>query len=235
MIDEPYYHGTIRKAIIAFGRLFSNIKIERRLKDSVNGEVQQTLNVPLAYAPKEKWLSRIEQEPSNEELLINTIVPRLSFEITGYSYDSSRKVPKINQIKNEFYKSYSPVPYNVDISLYILTKMNEDNLQIVEQTLPLFVPEYVVTINVIPSLGIKQDVPIAIGGITVDDQWEGDMASKRIITTTISFTMKLNLFGKINEKAIINKTDVTINEGERRHVAEAMPDGSIQEEWSGPL
>ena len=134
-----YYHGIIRKSIVAFGRLFSDIYIDRKQGDSVNGTTSQRLQVPLAYAPKEKWLVRLDSDP-NLEMNTYTTLPRMSFEITDYMYDSSRKTNRMQQIKsgNTSDKSvvYTPVPYNLDVSLYILTKTQEDGLQILEQILP---------------------------------------------------------------------------------------------------
>jgi hypothetical protein len=134
--NQVFYHGTIRKCIVAFGTLFSDIYIDRKSGDSVTGTTVQRLQIPLAYAPKEKWLVRIEQDP---DLTNNTYVslPRMSFEILGYNYDSTRKLNRMQQIKTDVSNStkptvYTPVPYNVDVSLYILTKTQEDGLQIIE-------------------------------------------------------------------------------------------------------
>jgi hypothetical protein len=142
---QTYYHGAIRKTIVAFGRLFSDIKIARQGND---GNVAQTIQVPLAYAPKEKWLVRIDSDP-NLTNNVYTTLPRLSFEITGYHYDASRKTNKMNKIvckdatnlANPTAKAvFSPAPYNIDINLYVLTKTQEDATQIIEQILPIFNP-----------------------------------------------------------------------------------------------
>jgi len=132
--NNVFYHGIIRKSIVAFGSLFSDIYIDRRQGDSVTGNVIQRLQIPLAYAPKEKWVVRLEQDPGLENYVYTTL-PRMSFEITGYMYDSSRKVNRMQQLKcgdgsTSMSTMYSPVPYNIDISLYILTKTQEDGLQI---------------------------------------------------------------------------------------------------------
>lgn len=201
MLDNNvFYHGLIRKTIIAFGHLFSNVQIERRENNSVTGDVIQTLKVPISYAPKEKWLVRIEQDPNLDN---NTYVslPRMSFEITGYSYDSSRKLGKVNQIVCNSPDSattvFSPVPYNVDISLYVLTKTQEDAMQIIEQILPTFTPDYTLSIAAVPDMSIVQDVPIALNGITLQDEYDGSFETRRFVTHTLNFTLKLNLFGPI--------------------------------------
>jgi hypothetical protein len=213
-----FYHGSIRKAIVAFGTMFSNIYIERRKGDSVNGELHQKIQVPLAYAPKEKWLVRLDSDPSLENHTYTTL-PRLSFEITGYSYDSTRKVGRMNQIRSSTVVAgvplqkqlYSPVPYNLDISLYILTKTQEDALQILEQILPFFTPEYTLSTNAIPDMKIVQDVPIILNSVNVQDDYDGDFQTRRFVTHTLTFTLKLNLFNGIDNAADIRTVTANLN------------------------
>lgn len=239
--SRVFYHGIIRKTIIAFGRLFSNVYIDRREGDSVNGSVIQRLHVPLAYAPKEKWLVRIEQDPTLQNNTY-TSLPRLSFEITGYSYDSGRKLPKMNKITCNTDDSsstvFTPVPYNLDVSLYILTKTQEDALQIIEQILPTFAPEYTLSINAIPSMNIIQDIPIILNTISVSDEYDGDFQTRRFVTHTLNFTLKLNLFGYVSPSKPIYyvQADIeTVKDGPTnlRYVAEGDPETYqvINEEW----
>jgi len=206
--NNVFYHGIIRKSIVAFGRLFSDIYIDRKQGDSVNGTTIQRLQVPLAYAPKEKWLVRIEQDPNLEN---NTYVslPRMSFEITAYTYDSIRKLNRMQKIEcgdGSTSKTfmYSPVPYNIDISLYVLTKTQEDGLQIIEQILPTFTPEYTLTINAVPDMNVKLDVPIILNSINVSDEYDGDFQTRRFVTHTLNFTMKTSLFGAIAGQGVID-------------------------------
>lgn len=200
--NQVFYHGIIRKTIVAFGRLFSDIYIDRRQGDSVTGPVIQRLQIPLAYAPKEKWLVRIEQDPTLENHTYVSL-PRMSFEITGYNYDSSRKMAKMNKVVcNDGTNSnsmFSPVPYNIEISLYILTKTQEDALQIIEQILPTFGPEYTLSINAVPEMNIVQSVPITLNNISVQDDYDGDFQTRRFVTHTLTFTLKVNLFGGVSE------------------------------------
>lgn len=204
--QQPYYFGVIRKAISSFGVLFSNIQIQRMNTD---GTIGQLINVPMAYAAKDKSLLRIDADPN---LINNTQVtlPRLSFEINGYSYDPSRKVNKMNKlvVKNTLTakSQFSPVPYNVDISLYLLTKTTEDALAVVEQILPIFTPDYTLAINVIPEMNIINDVPVILNNVSVEDDYDGDFITRRSIIHTFNFTMKLNIFGSITTQNLINKT-----------------------------
>jgi len=216
--NNVYYHGIIRKCIVGFGTLFSDIYIDRREGDSVTGNVIQRLQVPLAYAPKEKWLVRLDQDPNLEN---NTYVslPRMSFEIIGYNYDPQRKVNRMQQIKcgdgsGSVSTMYTPVPYNIDVSLYILTKTQEDGLQILEQILPTFTPEYTLTVNVVPDMNVKVDVPIVLNSVSVSDEYDGDFQTRRFVTHTLSFQMKANLFGPIAGQGVIQEVIANVGDNE---------------------
>ena len=216
--SNVYYHGIIRKCIVGFGSLFSDIYIDRREGNSVTGTVAQRLQIPLAYAPKEKYLVRIEQDPNLEN---NTYIslPRMSFEILGYSYDSSRKLNRMQQIKcgdgtNTMDAIYTPVPYNIDVSLYILTKTQEDALQILEQILPTFTPEYTLTINAVPDMNVKLDIPIVLNSVTSSDEYDGDFQTRRNVTHTLTFTIKTNLFGPLANKKVIDEVFANIGQNE---------------------
>ena len=213
-----FYHGIIRKSIVSFGRLFSSIYIDRKQGDSVTGTTLQRLQVPLAYAPKEKWIVRLEQDP-NLENHTYTSLPRMSFEIIGYAYDPQRKVNRMNQIKcgdgtGSVTTMYTPVPYNIDLSLYILTKTQEDGLQILEQILPTFTPEYTLSVNAVPDMNVAMDVPIILNSVAVTDEYDGDFQTRRFVTHTLNFQMKVNLFGPIGSKAVIDSVAANIGQNE---------------------
>jgi hypothetical protein len=213
--NNVYYHGIVRKCIVAFGTLFSDIYIDRREGDSVTGPVNQRLQIPLAYAPKEKWVVRIDSDPNLENHTYISL-PRMSFQIDGYSYDATRKTNRMQQLTcgdatSGMNTMYSPVPYNLDISLFILTKTQEDGLQIIEQILPTFTPEYTLTINVVPDMNVKVDVPIVLHDISVEDEYDGDFQTRRFVTHTLKFQMKMNLFGPVSGRNVI--TEVNANVG----------------------
>lgn len=240
-----YYHGTIRKAIVAFGRLFSDVYIDRKQGDSVTGNTIQRLQVPLSYAPKEKWLVRLDQQADIENNVTMISLPRMSFEITSYMYDSTRKLNRMQQIKTDASNStkptvYTPVPYNVDIALYVLTKTQEDGLQIIEQILPTFTPEYTLAINVVPEMGITMDVPIILNGVSVVDEYDGNFQDRRFVTHTLNFQMKLNLFGPVSDQGIITQVNANIGQNEangtnRIYVAQGdLTTATVtSEQWSG--
>lgn len=242
--NNVYYHGIIRKTVIAFGRLFSNIYIDRKQDDSVEGSTVQRLQIPIAYAPKEKWLVRIEQDPSLEQHTYISL-PRMSFEILGYNYDSTRKINRMNKIvcRQEGVASsiFTPVPYNININLYVLTKTQEDGLQIIEQILPYFTPEYTLAINAIPDMNIIQDVPISLDSINVVDDYDGDFQTRRFVTHTLGFTLKVNLFGPENTQGMILQSEAntgTTNpiKPEANFTANGDPDtGDITEQWTFDL
>jgi hypothetical protein len=216
--SNVYYHGIIRKCIVGFGSLFSDIYIDRKQGDSVTGTTIQRLQIPLAYAPKEKWIVRIEQDPSLENHVYTTL-PRMSFEILGYNYDPARKVNRMQQIKcgdgtGSVSTMYTPVPYNIDMSLYILTKTQEDGLQIIEQILPTFTPEYTLTINAVPDMNVKLDIPIILNSVAVNDEYDGDFQTRRFVTHTLNFQMKVNLFGPITGKNVIDTVNANVGNNE---------------------
>lgn len=234
---QIFYHGAIRKTIIAFGRLFSDIKIERVSPD---GQTSQTVAVPLAYAPKEKWIVRIDSDPGLNNHTY-TSLPRLSFELTGYQYDSSRKTNKMNKIVCKDNTSdinprmasvYAPVPYNIGVNLYILTKTQEDAMQILEQILPTFNPEYTMSINAVPELEIVQDIPIILNSVSVQDDYDGKFEERRFVLHTLSFTIKTNIFGYVSDQGVISKVIANTNIPNQKYTAEGtVPDGVITENW----
>lgn len=217
--NHVFYHGIIRKCIVGFGTLFSDIYIDRKQGDSVTGTTIQRLQIPLAYAPKEKWLVRLDSDPTLENNTY-TSLPRMSFEIIGYNYDATRKVNRMQQLKcgdssgNTISTMYTPVPYNIDISLYILTKTQEDGLQILEQILPTFTPEYTLTVNVVPDMNVKVDVPIVLNSVAVSDEYDGDFQTRRFVTHTLTFQMKANLFGPVSGQSVIETVINNIGENE---------------------
>ena len=218
--NQTFYHSVLRKTIVAFGSLFSNIKVERT---NVGGgdfgppeTVAQTIDVPIAYAPKEKWLVRLDSDPTLENNVYG-VFPRLSFEITGMNYDPSRKVSRLNKMvcvgtDSTREQMMAPVPYNIDISLYVISKTQEDCLQIVEQILPYFTPDFTVSITVVPEMNVQQDIPIILNSVNIQDDYDGDFQQRRFVTYTLNFTLKVNMFGPVIGSSIVNKVMInTVN------------------------
>jgi hypothetical protein len=216
---EYFYHEILRRTIIAFGTLFNNISIQHKNEDD---EVVSILKVPLAYGPIQKFLARLEQSPDLNKPVAITL-PRMSFEFTGITYDASRKVTTTQTflVKDpsdgrETKKVFMPVPYNMQFELNLMTKLNDDALQVVEQILPYFQPSYTLSINLIDKLNEKKDIPIILENITMQDTYEGDFTTRRVLLYTFRFTAKTYLFGPISSasKDIIKKTTISYIAGD---------------------
>jgi hypothetical protein len=210
MFGTYFYNESMRRMTIAFGQLFNKIKIKR--KDS-EGDIVQSIAVPLAYAPKEKFLTRLDQQPNLGEREMAITLPRMSFEISGISYDGSRKLTRVQKYKQVkagedgkvMTYNYTPVPYNISYTLNIFTATAESGLQIVEQILPFFQPDYTVTVNAVPSLNIKRDVPIILNDVNYDDSYNGDFTQRRAVIYTLNFTAKTYLFGPATTQGVIKE------------------------------
>ena len=209
MFGTHFYNEGLRKLTIAFGQLFNNIVIQNT---SSTGAVTKRIRVPLAYAPKEKFIVRLEQQAnlqSDREVAIT--LPRLGFEITGLSYDASRKINKMQKLRRvktseegkKLNYNYAPVPYNINFSLYSFTATAENGLQIIEQILPFFQPEYTVTMNVVPELEIKRDVPIILNSVNYEDTYNGEFTQRRAVIYTLNFTAKTYLYGPMTNQGVI--------------------------------
>ena len=213
MLGDYFYHESLRKIIIAFGTIFNNIHIHR--KDS-SGNVIQSIKVPLAYSPKEKFIARLDQQPDLvEDRRVAVTLPRMGFEISGISYDPSRKLNRMGTIKKVrstatdgkiMNKQFNPVPYNISMNLYSFTSSAEGGLQIIEQILPFFQPDYTVTIKAIPTMNIVRDVPIILNSVNYEDTYSGDFTTRRAVVYTLSFTAKTYLYGPISQQRVIKET-----------------------------
>ena len=211
MLGQQFYHETTRKVVVAFGTLFNGITLVR--KDN-SGTIQQSMKVPLAYGPRQKYLVRLADDPDLSKSTAVTL-PRIGFEIAGISYDPARKLQRVQKFKkvkgakaSQLDTQYMPVPYNIDFELYILSKQSDDALQIVEQILPYFQPDYTVTINDNTDMGIKRDVPVILNSIAYEDDYQGDFASRRAIIYTLSFTAKFYLYGPVTSSKVIKTVQV---------------------------
>ena len=216
MFGDHFYHKQIRNTVIAFGTIFNNVNIKRL--DS-SGNPLQTLRVPLSYSPKEKFLARLDaqQDLTGDDSKVAITLPRMSFEMTGISYDPSRKINKNLKYKkaktsddNQVFSQYAPVPYNVGFNLYSFTANSDDGLQIVEQILPFFQPDYTVTFIESQTMDVKRDIPFVLNSVDYEDTYDGDMTSNRRIIYTMNFTAKIYLYGPITSGAVIRKASADL-------------------------
>ena len=211
MLGQQFYHETIRKVIVSFGTMFNNINLVR--KDS-SGNISQSMKVPLAYGPREKFLVRLREDADLSKTVAITL-PRIGFEIANLSYDPTRKLNRVQKFKkvkgskaSQLDTQFMPVPYNIDIELYVMAKQSDDALQIVEQILPYFQPDYTFTINDMADMGIKRDVPIILNSISYEDTYQGDFTTRRALIYTLSFTAKFYLYGPVTSSKVIKTVQV---------------------------
>ena len=209
MFGTHFYNEGLRKLTIAFGQIFNNVIIQNT---SSTGAITKRIRVPLAYAPKEKFLVRLEQQANlQEDRAVAVTLPRMGFEITGLQYDASRKINKMQKtirVKSgedgkKMNYNYAPVPYNISFNLYSFTATAENGLQIIEQILPFFQPEYTVTMNVVPELDIKRDIPIILNSVNYEDTYNGEFTQRRAVIYTLSFTAKTYLYGPMTNQGVI--------------------------------
>ena len=212
MLGSYFYNETIRKTVIAFGTLFNNIKIKKFASD---GKAISQIKVPVAYGPMQRFLARIEQQANFDDNVAITL-PRISFEITSYAYDPSRKSSPITKFtgkgsdKTKHKKIFLPVPYEIGFRLSFATKLQDDALQIVEQILPHFQPSYNVTVNMLEGVEEKRDIPFTLANVSFSDEYEGDFSTRRFIQYDLDFVAKTYFYSEIptDESGIIKKVQV---------------------------
>ena len=197
MLGTYFYHEIIRKTVIAFGTLFNDVYI--RHHDSAGKDIGE-FKVPVSYGPRQKFLARIQQQPELNKAVQLTL-PRMSFEMNSITYDPSRKSGITQTFKakdgEKIKKVFMPVPYNLGFELNILTKLQDDSLQIVEQILPFFQPGFTLTIDLADQIGEKRDVPMVLEDISFTDDYEGNFETRRALIYTLRFTAKTYMFGPI--------------------------------------
>ena len=215
MLGTHFYNESIRKTIIGFGTVFNNIELQRQDSD---GAVKQTIKVPLAYGPTDKFLARVEAEPNLDKRRPTQIqLPRIAFEMKGISYDPARKLGATQICRSskagdatKTYSHYLPVPYNLDFEVAIISKNNDDAVQILEQILPFFQPHFSITINMVDETDEKRDIPILLNNVSIQDEYEGDFRVRRTIIYTLTFTAKSYIYGPVTTSEVIKKVNVDI-------------------------
>ena len=224
MLGTQFYNQAVRKTVVSFGTLFNNIE----LKKTVDGQVIETEKVPLAYGPKQKFLYRLQGNPTDGRKVAITL-PRIYFEMTGIDYDATRKTPAtqkyktvINDNGNEVRTQYVPVPYNISFEVGILCKSQDDGLQILEQILPFFQPSFSMSLKFIPDMNEVRDVAVVLNSVDFDDDWEDDFSTRRSITYTMQFTAKSYIYGPYTKADVIRKSRIIETIGDtnvnKRHV-----------------
>ncbi len=229
MLGTQFYNQAVRKTVIAFGTLFNNIE----LKKIVDGQVMEVEKVPLAYGPKQKFLYRLQGNPTDGKKVAITM-PRIYFEMTGIDYDAARKTPATQKYKKvipdggnadnakSVQTQYVPVPYNISFEVGILAKSQDDGLQILEQILPFFQPSFNMSLKFIPDMDEVRDVAVVLTSVDFDDDWEDDFSTRRSITYSMQFTAKSYIYGPYSKASVIRKSKIIETLGDqnvnKRHV-----------------
>jgi len=216
-MTDYYYHSTIRKVVVAFASLFNDIYVSRKGAD---GSEIERIKVPIAYGPKQKFLARLDRigKDFDQPIKIESYLPRLCFEIGNLQYDSSRKLNSIQKTvayssDNDLYRRLEKVPYNMTLTLSIMTKTMDDNLQIMEQILPMFGPEFTFTIKAVEPTDVDVDVPLVFSSSSMsdgDDGSYGDYSTRKITLSNIQFTAKMYLYGPVKRQKLITQTEATL-------------------------
>ena len=215
MFGTYFYHQRIRKSVAIFGALFNNIYV---LRKNSSGDVISQIKVPLAYAPRQKYLDRIRTNPDlDTDSKVALKLPRMSFEIVTINYDGTRQLQKTNNfqqagtsnsLRNKF-NSY--VPYTLTFQLNVYAKNQDDALQVVEQIVPYFTPQYTLTVKPFSDFAnIKEDVPITLSSVDFTDDFEGPLEQRRTIIYSLTFDMNVNFYGPVSEQGIIRQVDANL-------------------------
>ena len=209
-----YYNESVRKLVVAFGNLFNEVHIRKTKEEGGYTRIR----VPLTYTPKEKFYRRL-REPGTitENTRIQIDLPRMCFSMKTMGYDTTRKLNKLaartvkNPTTNVIYSVKKMVPYNFTFELTSFTRSIDENLQIVEQILPNFAPEYILKINfnqVYPDV----DVPFILDSVTTYEDSEGSFEERRTLMTTYNITAKSHIFGPIESPSVIEDTTFNYND-----------------------
>jgi hypothetical protein len=229
MFGQVWNHGTLRKYVIYFGTLFNEVILTR---DDAQGNQVAYMKVPLNYGPKEKYLARLDGNPTLERPIAITL-PRMAFEMMDIRYAADRKLTTTGKLRttgttpDSAKYQYNPVPYDMIFNLYIMVKNAEDGTRIVEQILPFFAPEWTATLNINPDLGVKYDVPVVLNSVKSEDTYEGSFETRRALIWTLQFTMRGYLFGPTKESKIIKQSEINLIVPNGQTIAEGIANTSL--------
>lgn len=217
MMGGHFYHKRVRSCVALFGSMFDNINI---LRTASNGKVLSQMKVPLSYGPARSFIERLEEMTNGEdaERRVALKLPRMSFEIVSIVYDPARQLPKINSFVategTTNRRVYVGVPYTISFELHVYAKSQDDALQVVEQIIPYFNPQYTLTVKPFADEpDIKEDVPLSLVGVNLADDFEGPIEQRRTIIYTLSFDMKMNFYGPSQSGPVIREVNVDLNTG----------------------
>jgi hypothetical protein len=215
MLHDEFFHDLLRKYVVVFGTLFNNIKIART---NTGGDKVQEIKVPISYAPRQKFIARLEGEPEGRSPVAITL-PRMSFEMLTFNYAADRKTNSLNQMinrtkvgdRNVYKQVWNPVPYDITFQLNIIAKTVQDGSKIVEQILPFFTPDWTVSAKLLEDMdNVILDIPVVLSEVTMTDAYDGLFTERRALIWTLTFTMKAWFFGPVRESKIIKVAKVNL-------------------------
>lgn len=234
MFGNHFYHESTRRYVAVFGTLFNDIEITRK---NNSGTSVQKLKVPINYAPMQKILAKLEQDPNLNSPSAITL-PRMSFEITGMNYSAERKLTSLTkQVRGQptdgggVKTMFTPAPYDIEFQLNVMTKYNEDGMKIIEQILPFFKPDCTVGVQMVEDMGYV-DIPVVLTSVSQEDTYEADFQTRRALIWTLNFTMKAYFFSPQQNKKQIKFVDVNFYpaltqtggvDGEQLNISAANP------------
>jgi len=192
---QHFYHNMVRKYVIGFAHLFSDVNVQRKDNSDV---LLEEVKVPVIYATKAKMFYELKQHPQEAPLaLVNTYLPRMGFFISGMTYDGTRKLN--NAVNYKFddgsYLAYMGTPYNFTFDLSILTKNQDDLYQILEQICVMFTPDYTLTVKELT--GLDRDVSVNLDTVSFSSIYEYGEDEQRTVSADLSFTLKGALYPRI--------------------------------------
>ena len=210
MFGSQFYHQSLRRYVIMFGNMFNDIVVRRY---DASGTNVGAIAVPLSYAPKEKFLARITQDP-NLDQQVAIQLPIMSFEMTTLNYDGTRRLNahnrnvKVTTDEDKLDFNYAPVPYDLQFNLYAFVRNADDGAQILEQIVPYFGPEWTNSVRIIPQTSITQDIPTILNTVSIEDTYEGDFETRRALVYTFDFTVKAYFYGPVRRQGIIKRSQI---------------------------
>ena len=210
MFENHWYNESTRRMVSVFGSIFNDMEV---VKKDAAGKVLQKIKVPLGYAPRSKILARLNEQTTGPNIALK--LPRMSFEISSFEYDANARVSKHKSYSKvitgdtlQLNKLGAPAVYKVGFELNILAASQDEALQLLEQILPMFQPEYTVTIKDIPTMDIKTDTPIILESVDTNDDYEGDLVTRRAIVYTLGFSTRIRYYRGIGKSKQILQTEV---------------------------
>jgi len=224
LFGQNFYFSLIRKYVILVGTLVNDIVI---IKTDKSGNQTGIIKVPVTYAPKDKMLARVLQDPDISRQTATPTLPLISFEMGQIRYDGTRKLNTVGKIavkkdSNNFKYQYNPVPYNFEFKVYIYVKNTEDGTKIIEQILPYFTPDWTTTVKLIPEVEEIKDIPVILNDVKYEDTYDKDFKERRAIIWTLDLTLKGYLYGPVKSAGIIKFINTTF------YIPNGVPDGQLQ-------